>query len=250
MKSVLNGKVVLVTGGARRVGAAICRRLHAAGANVMIHHRSSGADARALARELNTARADSAAPVKADLLKPDTPRALIKAALQAFGRLDALINNASSFYPTPVGKMNERAWDDLIGTNLKAPLFIAQAAAGELRKRRGCIVNIVDIHAELPLKDYVIYTIAKGGLLALTRSLARELGPAVRVNGVAPGPILWPDAGIWKSAAARRRILDRTLLKRIGEPDDIARTVEFLIGGAPYVTGQVIAVDGGRSIAL
>jgi pteridine reductase len=146
--------------------------------------------------------------------------------------------------------MNERAWSDLIGTNLKAPLFIAQAAAAELKRRRGSIVNIVDIHAELPLKDYVIYTIAKGGLAALTRSLARELAPAVRVNGVSPGPIMWPDADIWKSAKTRKNILDRTPLKRVGEPDDIARAVEFLIGSAPYVTGQIIAVDGGRSIAL
>jgi pteridine reductase len=188
--------------------------------------------------------------VKGNLLNEKTPRALVAACVTEFGRLDALVNNASSFYPTPVGRMNARAWDDLIGTNLKAPLFIAQAAAGELKKRRGCIVNIVDIHAEFPLKDYAIYSIAKSGLAALTRSLARELGPAVRVNGVSPGPILWPDANIWKNPATRKTILERTLLKRVGEPDDIARTVEFLIAGAPYVTGQIIAVDGGRSIAL
>jgi pteridine reductase len=160
------------------------------------------------------------------------------------------VNNASSFYATPVGKMNQRAWNDLLGTNLKAPLFIAQAAAAELKKRRGSIVNIVDIHAELPLKDYVMYTIAKGGLAALTRSLARELAPAVRVNGVSPGPILWPDSDIWKNPKTRKNIVDRTLLKKVGEPDDIARAVEFLIVGAPYITGQIIAVDGGRSIAI
>jgi len=239
-----------VTGGARRVGAAICRRLHAAGADVLIHYRASAADARALVKSLNATRKCSAACVKADLLEEKTPHTLVAACIAQFGRLDVLVNNASSFYPTPVGRMNKRAWDDLIGTNLKAPLFIAQAAAGELKKRRGCIVNIVDIHAELPLKDYVIYTIAKGGLAALTRSLARELAPEVRVNGVSPGPILWPDAGIWKNPKTRKAILDRTLLKRMGEPDDMARTVEFLIAGAPYVTGQVIAVDGGRSIAL
>jgi pteridine reductase len=216
----------------------------------MIHYRASAADARALAKSLNAARAGSAALVKGNLLDEKTPRALVAACLAEFGRLDALVNNASSFYPTPVGRMNARAWDDLIGTNLKAPLFIAQAAAGELKKRRGCIVNIVDIHAEFPLKDYAIYSIAKSGLAALTRSLARELGPAVRVNGVSPGPILWPDANIWKNPATRKTILERTLLKRVGEPDDIARTVEFLIAGAPYVTGQIIAVDGGRSIAL
>ena len=250
MQLPLNQKVVLVTAGARRVGAAICRRLHAAGARVMVNYLRSGKEARALVAALNEQRADSAAMVKADLLQRGVPDALVKTTLRTFGRLDALVNNASSFYPTPVGKINERAWHDLIGTNLKAPLFIAQAAAEELKKRRGCIVNIVDIHAEFPLKDYVIYSIAKGGLAALTRSLARELGPAVRVNGVSPGPILWPDANIWKNPKSRKAIVDRTLLKRMGDPDDIARTVEFLIAGAPYVTGQIIAVDGGRSISL
>lgn len=250
MKLPLDKKTVLVTAGARRVGAAICRRLHAAGANVMVNYLRSGKAARELVAELNTRRADSAAMIKADLLHADAPERLVKATLQAFGRLDVLVNNASSFYPTPVGKLNEAAWQDLIGTNLKAPLFIAQAAAAELKKRRGCIVNIVDIHAEFPLKDYVIYSIAKGGLAALTRSLARELAPAVRVNGVSPGPILWPDADIWKNAKTRKAIVDRTLLKRTGEPDDIARAVEFLIVGAPYVTGQILAVDGGRSISL
>ena len=239
-----------MTAGARRVGAAICRRLHAAGARVMVHYLRSGKDARALVAELNARRAGSAAMVKADLLEARAPALLVKTTLSAFGRLDALVNNASSFYPTPVGKLNEAAWQDLIGTNLKAPLFIAQAAAAELKKRRGCIVNIVDIHAEFPLKDYVIYSIAKGGLAALTRSLARELAPKVRVNGVSPGPILWPDSAIWKSTKTRQAIVDRTLLKRTGEPDDIARAVEFLITGAPYVTGQILAVDGGRSISL
>ena len=250
MKYPLQGKSILVTGGARRVGAAIVRRLHAAGANVMIHYRASAVDARALVKSLNARRAGGAACVKADLLDDAAPRALAAACLTAFGRLDVLVNNASSFYPTPLGKLTQRAWHDLIGSNLKAPLFLVQAAAAELTKRRGCIVNIVDIHAEFPLKDYVMYCVAKGGLAALTRSLAYELGPAVRVNGVSPGPILWPDANIWKSPATRKAIVDRTLLKRVGEPDDIARAVEFLITGSPYVTGQVVAVDGGRSIHL
>ncbi len=250
MKPSLDKKTVLVTGGARRLGAAICRRLHAAGANVMIHYRASAAEARALAKALNAARKGSAACVKGDLLNNETPRALVAACIAEFGRLDVLVNNASSFYATPVSKMNDRAWHDLIGTNLKAPLFIAQAAAAELKKRRGCIVNIVDIHAEFPLKDYVIYSITKGGLATLTRSLARELAPAVRVNGVSPGPILWPDADIWKSPKTRKTIVERSALKRVGEPDDIARAVEFLVAGAPYVTGQIIAVDGGRSISL
>lgn len=250
MKLPLQGKTVLVTGGARRVGAAISRRLHAAGASVMIHYRASATEARALVKSLNAIRNASAACVKADLLDDKAPRTLVAACIAEFGRLDALVNNASSFYPTPIGRINERAWHDLIGANLKAPLFIAQAAARELKKRRGAIVNIVDIHAEFPLKNYVIYSIAKGGLAALTRSLAREFAPAVRVNGVSPGPILWPDANIWKNTKTRKNIVERTLLKHVGEPDDIARTVEFLIAGAPYVTGQIISVDGGRSIAL
>ncbi|MBI3054677.1 MAG: SDR family oxidoreductase, partial [Betaproteobacteria bacterium] len=167
-----------------------------------------------------------------------------------FGSLDILINNASSFFATAIGDINEQAWEDLIGTNLKAPLFLSQAAAGELRKRHGCIVNIVDIHAEFPMKNYVVYSVAKGGLLALTRSLARELGPEVRVNGVAPGTILWPEDNNWSDEISRQRVINQTALKRIGDPDDIAKAVEFLVTAAPYVTGQVIAVDGGRSITL
>ena len=243
-------KVVLVTGGAKRVGAAITRALHARGATVMIHHRTSAREAQALVKALNAQRARSAACVKANLLDGAAPNALVQACLKSFGRLDALVNNASSFYPTKVGKLTEKAWQDLIGTNLKAPLFLAQAAATELKKRRGAIVNIVDIHAEIPLKDYVIYTVAKGGLLAATRSLARELAPRVRVNGVAPGPILWPDDHQWKNPKTRKAILERTLLKRTGTPQDIAGAVTYLLCDAPYVTGQVLAVDGGRNISL
>jgi pteridine reductase len=250
MNQPLHDKVVLVTGGAKRVGAAICRRLHAAGANVVVHCRSSVAAARALESELTARRPDSARVAQADLLKTATAGALVNEALRAWGRLDALINNASSFYPTALGEISERAWDDLVGTNLKAPLFLAQAAARELRAAQGCIVNIIDIHAEFPMKNYVVYSAAKGGLLALTRSLARELGPEVRVNGVAPGTILWPENDTWQDEVARQRIINQTALKRIGEPDDIAKAVEFLICGAPYVTGQVIAVDGGRSVNL
>lgn len=246
----LEGKVVLITGGAKRVGAAICRRLHAAGANLMVHYRSSAAEARALKSELNAGRAGSVALIQADLLKMTALAGLIKDTVKEFGRLDALINNASSFYPTPVGEITEKAWDDLIGTNLKAPLFLSQAAAKDLRKTQGCIVNIIDIHAEFPMKNYVVYTAGKGGLLALTRSLARELGPEVRVNGIAPGTILWPEDDSWKDEVSRKRIVNQTALKRIGEPDDIAKAVEFLIAAAPYVTGQVIAVDGGRSVNL
>jgi pteridine reductase len=250
MNAPLEGKVVLITGGARRVGAAICRRLHAAGASLMVHYRSSPAEARALRSELNALRAGSVGLVQADLLKPATVAALVKETVKEFGRLDALVNNASSFYATPVGDITEKAWDDLTGTNLKAPLFLSQAAARELKKARGCIVNIIDIHAEFPMKNHVVYTAAKGGLLALTRSLARELGPEVRVNGVAPGTILWPDDEAWQDEVSRQRIINQTALKRIGEPEDIAKAVEFLIAAAPYVTGQVIAVDGGRSVNL
>lgn len=246
----LQGKVVLVTGGARRVGAAICRRLHGGGAHVMVHYRSSAAEARALEAELKARRAGSVAIVQADLLKVSALSALVKDAMRAFGRLDALVNNASSFYPTPVGEITEDVWEDLIGTNLKAPLFLAQAAARELRASHGSIVNIVDIHAEMPMKNHVVYNAAKGGLIALTRSLARELGPEVRVNAVAPGTILWPENETWQDDVTRQRIINQTALKRIGEPDDIAKAVEFLIASAPYVTGQVIAVDGGRSVNL
>ncbi|HZN26113.1 MAG TPA: pteridine reductase [Burkholderiales bacterium] len=250
MNGSLEGKVVLITGGARRVGAAISRRLHAAGANLVLHYRSSAAEARALQRDLTGARVDSVVLVQGDLLKPGNLAGLIKEALKAFGRLDHLVNNASSFYPTPIGEITEKAWDDLIGTNLKAPLFLSQAAAGELRKHHGSIVNIIDIHAEFPMKNYVVYNVAKGGLVGLTRSLARELGPEVRVNGIAPGTIIWPDDEAWKDELARQRIMNQTALKRIGDPDDIAKAVEFLLTSAPYVTGQVLAVDGGRNVML
>jgi pteridine reductase len=250
MSAALEDKVVLITGGARRVGAAISRRLHAAGANLVVHYRSSTGEARALKEELTAQRAHSVVLVQGDLLKPANLGSLIKDAVKAYGRLDGLVNNASSFYPTAMGEITEKAWDDLIGTNLKAPLFLSQAAARELRKNHGAIVNIIDIHAEFPMKNYVVYNIAKGGLVALTKSLARELGPEVRVNGVAPGTILWPDDDSWKDEVSRQRIMNQTALKRIGEPDDIAKAVEFLLVGGPYVTGQVIAVDGGRSVMI
>jgi len=250
MEEALQGKVVLLTGGAKRVGAAIGRRLHAAGANLLVHYRSSAIEARALQVELNARRPDSVALAQSDLLKVANSAQLVKAALKHFDRLDALVNNASSFFPTPVGEITEQAWDDLVGTNLKAPLFMSQAAAPELRKTHGCIVNLVDIHAELPMRNHAVYTAAKGGLAALTRALARDLGPEIRVNGVAPGTILWPDDEIWRDEVARQRIINQSALKRIGEPDDIARAVQFLIADAPYVTGQIIAVDGGRSVSL
>ncbi len=246
----MQNKVVLITGGAKRVGAAICRVLHAGGANLMVHYRSSATEARALQAELNEIRADSVALVQADLLNMANLPALVHDTVQRFERLDVLINNASSFFPTPVGEITEANWDDLMGTNLKTPLFLSQAAAPHLRKTEGCIVNIVDIHSDRPMKNYTVYSTAKGGLVSLTRALARELGPEVRVNGVSPGAILWPEDEGWSDALARQRIVNTTLLKRTGEPDDIARTVRFLVEDAPYITGQIIAVDGGRSVVL
>ncbi|MBU0622251.1 MAG: pteridine reductase [Gammaproteobacteria bacterium] len=246
----MQGKTVLVTGGAKRVGAAIVRRLHAAGANVAIHCRASLYDALALRAELNGKRPDSAITVQADLLETATLPRVIAEVVQQFGQLDALINNASSFYPTPLDKMNEAQWNDLLGTNLKAPLFLAQVAAAELRRRHGCIVNIVDIHADIPMHGYLLYNIAKTGLAGLTRALAQELAPQVRVNGVSPGVNLWPESAEWQDEERRRKHIAHTLLKREGEPDDIAKAVQFLIADAPYVTGQIIAVDGGRSINL
>jgi pteridine reductase len=249
MSDSLSGKVVLVTGGAKRVGAAIARRLHREGADLMLHYRGSEREARALRAELNAARGDSVALVQADLLDIPGLSEIVKNTISRFERLDALVNNASTFFPTPVGEMTAATWESLVGANLRAPLFLSQAAAPHLKKTGGAIVNITDIHAERPLKNYVIYSIAKTGLVGLTRSLARELAPEVRVNGVAPGAIVWPEDGSWDDLT-RQRIVSHTLLKRTGEPDDIARAVHYLIAEAPYVTGQIIAVDGGRSINL
>lgn len=246
----MKDKVILVTGGARRVGAAICRWLHQGGARLIVHHRTSSQEAQQLQQELEQARPETVALLQADLLETEMMPTLVERAIQQFGRLDALINNASSFFPTPIGTCTEQTWQDLVGSNLKAPLFLSQAAAPYLKRQQGCIVNIIDIHVGLPLKDYIIYNAAKGGLSALTRSLALELAPEVRVNGVSPGPVLWPEDEIWQDAAMREHIISRTLLKRVGEPDDIARTVAFLIADAPFITGQIIAVDGGRSINL
>jgi pteridine reductase len=244
--SSLQGHVVLITGGARRVGAEIVRALHGAGASVLIHYRDSAAAAAALAGELNRTRPGSVAIECANLLDPDAPRRLVAASLREFGRLDILINNASTFYPTPVGEITFAQWDELLGSNLKTPLFLSQAAAPSLRAQQGLIVNIVDIHALRPLKGHPVYSIAKAGLAMLTRSLARELGPQIRVNGIAPGPVLWPERPM--DEGLKREIVAKTALKRHGTPQDVARAVLFLAKDAPYITGQIIAVDGGRSI--
>jgi pteridine reductase len=244
----MQGKAVLVTGGAKRVGAAICRGLHAAGATVAVHYRHAESDAIVLQNELNALRPNTAAVFQADLLDLNALPVLVQAVIAKFGRLDALVNNASSFYPTSLAEVNQENWHDLMGSNLKAPLFLAQAVAAELKNRQGCIVNIADIHAERPLHGHLLYSVAKAGLVALTRGLAIEMSPQVRVNAVSPGPILWPENEAWADEAQREKIVKHTLLRRSGEPNDIAKTVVFLIQDAPYITGQVISVDGGRSI--
>jgi pteridine reductase len=246
----MQGKIALITGASRRVGAQIARVLHGQGMSLMIHYHSSAEAARALQDELDDLRPDSVSLIQADLLDATLLPSLVSQTVTSFGRLDVLINNASSFYPTLVGNITERDWLDLMGTNLKAPLFLSQAAAPELRKHRGCIVNITDIHADRPMENYVVYSVAKAGLVGLTKSLARELGPEVRVNAVAPGPIVWPEDDPNFDELSRQRIISNTILKTAGEPKDIALAVRFLVCDAPYVTGQVIAVDGGRSARL
>ena len=245
----MQGKTVLITGGAKRVGAAICRRLHTAGANLMLHYRRSAGEARLLQVELNHLRPGSVALIQADLLDLAKLPSLVDQTVMRFGRLDALVNNASSFFATPLGEIQLSQWDDLVGTNVRAPLFLSQAAAGPLRKSEGAIVNVTDIHAERPMRNYVVYSIAKAALTGLTRSLARELAPDVRVNAVAPGPILWPDDDSFDELS-RQRIISHTPLKREGSPEDIATTVAFLLADALYVTGETINVDGGRHIAI
>lgn len=244
--SALNGQVALITGGAKRLGNAMAHALHGAGAQLVIHYRSSKANADALVAELNGLRANSAVALSCDLLDTPALPELVAQTLEQFGRLDILVNNASSFYPTPVGTITEQQWDDLVGSNLKAPLFLAQAAAPALRATRGLILNMVDIHAQRPLPEHLVYTVAKAGLVTLTKSLARELGPEIRVNAIAPGPVLWPEHEM--SNELQQEIIGKTALKRRGSPDDIARAALFFAKDAPYVTGQILAIDGGRSI--
>ena len=241
---------MLITGGAKRVGAAICRELHACGANLMIHYKTSTIEARALQAELNLQRPNSAAIIQGDLLNIAVLPSLVQETIKHFGKLDVLINNASSYYATEIGKIDEENWADLMGSNLKAPMFLAQAAATELRKNHGCIVNITDMHIERPKKGYVVYSVAKAGLVTLTKSLAHELSPEVRVNAVAPGPVQWPENNPQFDEVYRQRVINQTLLKKIGEPQDIAKAVKFLVADAPFITGHVLAVDGGRSLNL
>jgi pteridine reductase len=245
MEQSLADKVVLITGGARRVGAAIARKLHAAGATVVIHYHRSVAEAQALAAELNAVRPSSVTPLGGDLLDLGVLRALVEATIARHGHLDILVNNASTFYPTPVGEITEAHWNDLMGTNLKVPLFLSQAAAPHLKAREGLILNIADIHGMRPLRYHTVYSPAKAGLIMLTQSLARELAPQVRVNAIAPGPVEFPEKGL--SAEQKQTIIEKTLLKRRGSPDDIARAALFFASEGTYITGQVLAVDGGRS---
>jgi pteridine reductase len=245
----LQDKVALVTGGAHRLGAAIARALHAEGMKLVIHYHSSEAAAHALQQELHQTRPESVMLVRGDLTNGDKLfRNLVFETVESFGRLDVLVNNASRFYPTPVGEVSEAQWDDMVSTNLKAPFFLAQAAAPHLRKSGGGIINIADIYGDRPLPNFPLYSMTKAGLVMLTKTLARELAPEIRVNAIAPGAILWPERDL--DEMSKQRIVSRTLLKRSGEPADIARAVLFLVRDAGYMTGQVLTVDGGRSVAV
>lgn len=241
-----DNKVVLITGAAHRIGATTARFLHARGFNIVLHYLSSRGPAQTLQKELNAQRENSMILVQADLTANNALTALVKEANNAWGRLDVLVNNASTFYRTPIGNVTEQAWNDLFGTNVKAPFFLAQAAAPHLRKTQGCIINMVDIHARRPLKEFSVYSMAKAALETMTKALARELGPEIRVNGVAPGAILWPDD---LDEVTKQRIVSKTFLKRKGEPEDIAKAIRFLIEDAPYMTGQILSVCGGRSLS-
>lgn len=244
----LQNKTALITGASRRIGAVIARTLHAAGMNITLHYRGSKEDAEKLVVEFNQQRENSCISIRLDLHDTAALPELIEQSQQHWGQLDLLVNNASSFYPTQIGKMTEQHWDDLMGSNLKAPLFLSQAATPYLKQSNGCIVNIVDVHADKPMKNHTIYCAAKAGLAMMTKSLAKELGPEIRVNGVAPGAIMWPENEL--DNAAQNEIVDRTALKRSGMPEDIAAAVLFLARDAHYITGQIIPVDGGRSINI
>jgi pteridine reductase len=242
----LDGKWALITGAAKRVGAGIARALHAEGAGIAIHYRSSATPANALAEELNSTRPASAIVTQCDLLDNRCLAVMVDEVIRQTGRLDILINNASSFYPTPLGSITEAQWEDLVGTNLRAPVFLSQAAMPHLKAAQGVIVNLIDIHAVRPLRDHPVYGAAKAGLAMLTRAMARDLAPDVRVNGVAPGAVLWPEDGI--EDRTRESIIRQIPLKRAGAPEDIAGCVLYLVRDAAYITGQIIVVDGGRSI--
>jgi len=242
----LTGKTALITGAAHRIGAEIARTLHDEGMNIAIHYRRSRDAASSLAEELERLGPGRVILIQGDLGVTSDSRTLVEKVVAHFGRLDVLVNNASSFFPTPLGETTEAQWDELMASNAKAPFFLAQAAAPNLRQSAGCIVNLVDIHAERPLKGHPVYSAAKAANAMLVKALARELGPEVRVNGIAPGAILWPEQNL--SEATKKSIVERAALARVGTPRDIARAVVFLIRDADYVTGQILAVDGGRTL--
>jgi pteridine reductase len=242
--------VVLVTGSAQRIGAAIVSMLHTTGYNTVIHYRHSSAEADALVARLNAQRKNSATAINADLNDIAAIRNLATRSLDTWGRIDALVNSASAFYPTPVATATEQQWDDLISSNMKAPFFLSQALAPALATQQGSIINIADIYAEKPLHEHTIYCMAKAANVMLTKSLARELAPQVRVNGIAPGAILWPETGGATNEGSQQSILEKIPLKRTGTAEDIASTVLFLLRDVPYISGQIIAVDGGRSIFM
>jgi len=245
-KKPLASKVALVTGAARRIGAEIARTLHHAGMNIVLHYHASEEEAVTLCQQLNRKRDHSSIAVRADLQESGSEKALVQQAVEPWKRLDVLVNNASRFYRTAIGKVTEYAWNDLINSNLRAPFFLAQTAAPFLAATQGCIVNITDIHAEHPLRDYSVYCISKSGLLMMTKSLAKELGPLVRVNAVAPGAILWPEGENILSEMEKQKIIEQTALQRPGGPQHIAKAVLFFVRDAEYITGQVLNVDGGR----
>lgn len=244
----MNKKVALITGGAKRIGAETARTLHAADMNIVIHYRSSRQEADELSYELNQLREHSATVVQADLDDDTIYGQLIEDAVEVWGQLDVLVNNASSFFPTPVGSITLEQWHNLINSNLKAPLFLSQAATQFLKETQGCIINMVDIHAFRPMKKHPVYCAAKAGLAMLTQSLAKELGPDIRVNGIGPGAILWPENDMDEDT--KNFIIERTALKRHGSPKDIAKAILFLVRDAGYITGHIIPVDGGRSLNI
>jgi pteridine reductase len=242
--------VALITGAAKRIGAEIAKSLHKNGMNVVLHYNSSREAAEKLCASLNKNRKNSATLIRADLQNVPSLETLIEQSVATWGRLDVLVNNASRFYKTSIGKISEYSWDDLMNTNVKGPLFLSQAAAPHLKRTQGCIVNIGDIHAERPMRDYAVYCISKAGLIMLTKQLAKELGPEIRVNAVSPGPVLWPEGENALSEASKKNIIERTALQRHGEPDFVAKAVLYLVKDAEYVTGSIIAIDGGRLLCI
>ncbi len=248
-KNPLASKVVLITGAARRIGAEIARTLHEAGMNIALHYNASEEDAVQLCQEFNQKRDNSAIAIRADLQAAESEKALVQEAAETWGRLDVLVNNASRFYRTDIGEVTAYAWDDLMNSNLKAPFFLSQAAAHFLTATRGCIVNITDIHAERPLRDYSVYCISKSGLMMMTKVFAKEFAPSIRVNAVAPGAILWPEGKNSLSEDEKSKIIEDTALQRAGRPEDIAKAVLFFVRDAEYVTGQILDVDGGRMLS-